>query len=242
MIMIRIKLRQIFWGATAIVSLCLALALSFYAIRNATRQIAADEQVPVVPVVLLDAGHGGEDGGAVGLDGLVEKDLNLEVTLQLNTFLRAMGYETILTRTEDCDLHDPDADSCQQRKVSDIRARFAMMETLGEDDLFVSIHMNKFGQASARGTQVFYGANNPQSAELAESIQTTVIQLLQPDNHRQIKRSGDSIYLLYHAERIAVMVECGFISNPSDAQKLQEETYQRELSFAIAAGILAYAS
>jgi len=240
MIVIRIKLKHTFLALGTIALMFAMVLLSFYYVRHTTREMGAAEQAPIIPVVLLDAGHGGEDGGAVGLDGLVEKDLNLAVTLQLNTFLRAMGFETQLTRCEDCDLHDPEAGSCQSRKVSDIRARFAMMEALGDNDLFVSIHMNKFGQASARGTQVFYGANNPQSVVLAESIQATVVALLQPENHRQIKPSGDSIYLLYRAERIAVMVECGFISNPGDAENLQEETYQRQLSFAIMAGILGY--
>ena len=237
--MIRIKLKRVFWGSGICLLIGLVVMLGFLQVRYATQQISTVEQ-PTVPVILLDAGHGGEDGGAVGLGGLVEKDLNLQITLQLNTFLRAMGFETQLTRTEDCDLHSPEAGNMRQRKISDIQARFAMMEALDDNDLFVSIHMNKFGQASARGTQVFYGANNPQSAVLAENIQQSVVALLQPENHRQIKASGDSIYLLYNAERIAVLVECGFISNPSEAELLQEEAYQRQLAFAVASGILGY--
>jgi len=239
MIVIRFRLRRALWLVSAVAAMFALTLLGVHFVRDAARQVSVPENFDV-PVVLLDAGHGGEDGGAVGLDGLVEKDLNLAITLQLDVFLRAMGYETVLTRCEDCDLHDIAASSLRERKRSDIRARFAMMEALGEDDLFVSIHMNKFGQANARGTQVFYGPNNPQSAILAESIQESVVQLLQPDNSRQVKRSGDSIYLLYHAERVAVLVECGFISNAAEAGLLQDEQYQQELAFAIAAGILEY--
>jgi len=241
MIFVRVKLRHMLFGTASCLIICALTLLGVAFARNATQQVSITEQNPA-PVVLLDAGHGGEDGGAVGIGGLVEKDLNLEITLMLDYFLRALGYETILTRAEDVDLHDLMAQTLRTRKVSDIQARFAMMEALREDDLFVSIHMNKFGQASARGTQVFYSQNNPQSSLLAESIQQNVIALLQPENHRQIKPSNDSIYLLYHANRPAVLVECGFISNAAEAGLLQDADYQNQLAFAIAMGIMEHQS
>jgi len=239
MLVIRFKLRRALWGASAIAAVFALTVLGLHFAREATRQVSVVEDF-MLPVVLLDAGHGGEDGGAIGIDGLVEKDLNLAITLQLDVFLRALGYETILTRSEDVDLHADDASTLRERKRSDIQARFAMMEALREDDLFVSIHMNKFGQASARGTQVFYSTNLPQSRALAESIQSTAVRLLQPENHRQVKPSGDSIYLLYHANRPAVLVECGFISNAAEAGLLQDEVYQRQMAFAVAIGIVEY--
>ena len=239
MIVIRFKLRRVLWVASAVAAVFALTVTGVHIAREATREVAVEEHCDL-PVILLDAGHGGEDGGAVGIGGVVEKDLNLAVTLQLDYFLRALGYETVLTRREDCDLHAQEASTLRERKRSDIQARFAMMEALGEDDLFVSIHMNKFEQASARGTQVFYSTNLPQSRVLAESIQETVVRLLQPENSRQVKPSGDSIYLLYHAPRPAVLVECGFISNYDEAQRLQNEQYQRELAFAVAVGVLEY--
>jgi len=216
-------------------------ALGIFFVRDAAHFTNSQANSPV-PVILLDAGHGGEDGGAVGIDGLVEKNLNLAITLQLDFFLRAMGYETVLTRCEDCDLHAPEASNLRERKTTDIRNRFEMMEALRDNDLFVSIHMNKFGQASAWGTQVFYSKNNPQSLVAAESIQRSAVRLLQPNNSRQVKPSTDDIYLLYHANRPAVLVECGFISNAAEAQKLQQEDYQKQLAFTIAAGIAEYYS
>jgi len=239
MVIIRFKLRRALWGASAVAAVFALTVLGVHLAREATKEVVVEESY-VVPVVLIDAGHGGEDGGAVGVDGLVEKDLNLGVALQLDWFLRALGYETVMTRCEDCDLHSEEAGNLRERKRSDIQARFAMMEALSEDDLFVSIHMNKFGQASARGTQVFYSTNLPQSAVLAESIQCSVVRLLQPNNSRQVKPSGDEIYLLYRAQRVAVLVECGFISNAAEAVLLQDEAYQRQMAFAIAVGVLDY--
>jgi len=210
-----------------------------FLVREAAWEAAAGPH-GAVPVILLDAGHGGEDGGAVGVGGLVEKDLNLAVTLKLDSFLRAMGYETIMTRTTDTDLHDSAAAGLRERKTTDIHNRFHMMEALPAGGLFVSIHMNKFGQASARGTQVFYSKNNPESIVLAESIQQSVVRLLQPENHRQVKPAGDSIYLLFNAQKPAVLVECGFISNPGEAARLQEDGYQNALAFAVGCGVLDY--
>jgi len=239
-IFIRFRLKRAVLAAGSVIAACVFMALGVFLVQRAARLAAAGPVNSPDPVILLDAGHGGEDGGAVGIGGVVEKDLNLAITLKLESFLRAMGYQTILTRTSDADLHDLTAATMRERKVSDIHNRFAMMEALREKDLFVSIHQNKFPGSGARGTQVFYAKNTPQSAVLAESIQQSVVRLVQPENTRQIKPSGDSIYLLYYAKKTAVLVECGFLSNAGDAGKLQQDEYQNQLAFAIACGVLEY--
>ena len=242
MIVIRFRLKRALLGAGAFAAICGLTAAGIRLVQNAALQAGARPGSPN-PVILLDAGHGGEDGGAVGVGGVVEKELNLPITLKLDSFLRAMGYETVLTRSADTDLHDAAAAGLRERKTSDILNRFAMMETLRDTDLFVSIHMNKFaGGSGPRGTQVFYSKNHPQSLMLAQAIQQNVVRLLQPGNARQIKPSGDSIYLLFNAHKPAVLVECGFISNPAEAALLQDGEYQNQLAFAIACGILDYNS
>jgi len=241
MFVVSFRLKRALWGLGAAAALCALTALGIFLVRQASQAAASQEERPV-PVVLLDAGHGGEDGGAVGVGGVIEKELNLAVTLKLDSFLRALGYETILTRTTDVATYDADAVTMREKKVSDIHNRFAMMEALRQSDLFLSIHMNKFPGKSAHGIQVFYSKNRPESAALAQCIQESVVGLLQPENTRQIKPSGDEIYLLYYAKRPAVLVECGFISNAEEAAKLQEDEYQNRLAFAIAVGVLEYTS
>ena len=240
MFFIRIQLKRALWAMGLLAAACVFTALGIFLVQHGERRAAANPVNSPDTVILLDAGHGGEDGGAVGVGGVVEKDLNLAIALKLDSFLRAMGYQTILTRSSDTDLHDLTASNVRERKVSDIHNRFAMMEALREKDLFVSIHMNKFPGSAAHGTQVFYSKNTPRSAVLAQSIQESVVRLVQPENTRQIKPSGDSIYLLYYAKKTAVLVECGFLSNAGDAEKLQDEEYQRQIAFAIACGVLEY--
>ncbi|MDR0531813.1 MAG: N-acetylmuramoyl-L-alanine amidase [Oscillospiraceae bacterium] len=237
MFVIRFRLRRSALAMGGMIAACGLVAAGIFAAQRAARQTGAEPARPA-PVILLDAGHGGEDGGAVGVDGIVEKEINLPITLKLNAFLRALGYETQLTRATDASIHDAKASTLRERKTSDIHNRFHMMEALTENDLFVSIHQNQFPSSAAHGTQVFYSKNHPQSAVLAEDIQRSVVALLQPENTRLVKPSGAEIYLLYHAKIPAVLVECGFLSNPSDAALLKTDEYQNKIAYAIACGIL----
>ena len=184
-----------------------------------------------LPVIVVDAGHGGMDGGAVGPDGLLEKDLNLSISLRLADFLRAFGFPVVLTR---------DADEMQGGKAEDIRARAALAESCGEDAIFVSIHQNKFPQTSSHGTQTFYGMKNPESQVLAELLQTEIVARLQPDNHRLSQPGGSGIYLLKNLPCTAVMIECGFLSNYGDVSLLTDDEYQSALAFVIAGVLLEY--
>ena len=190
-------------------------------------------------VIILDAGHGGYDGGAVASDGTVEKVINLQIVQKLDRICRAAGLQTVLTRTDDNSIHDAQITSIRQQKISDIHNRLHIMEQT-ENSLFVSIHQNHFTQPRYRGTQVFYSGNLPESRSLAQSIQQAVTQSVQPENTRTVKRSGTEIYLLYHAVRPAVMVECGFLSNPQETELLKTDAYQQKLAMAICKGIIEY--
>lgn len=187
--------------------------------------------------VIIDAGHGGVDGGAVGVDGVVEKGINLAISLKLKALFTASGYQVIMTREDDRSIHDEGSDTIRQKKKTDIHNRFKMIEDHPEA-LFLSIHQNKFGQSQYSGTQVFYSANNEISKQLAQSIQESVKTLLQPQNDRAVKPAGDNLYLLYHAKSPAVLVECGFLSNPTEAKLLQSDAYQSKMAFTVYCGVL----
>lgn len=189
--------------------------------------------------VIIDAGHGGEDGGAVGVGGLVEKDINLPVALKTAESLKKDGYDVILTRDGDYAVYSEEAKTLREKKVSDIHNRFGIIEDSG-DCLFVSIHMNHYDSPYVCGAQTFYSGNNPESKKLAESVQTAIKTLVQPENERVVKKATSSIYLLYYAQVPAIMVECGFISNENEAQKLKTSEYQNELASAICEGINHY--
>lgn len=189
------------------------------------------------PLIIIDAGHGGEDGGAVGTGGVLEKDLNLDIALTLGDMLSANGVPVFLTRDEDIMLYDKNSDYRGRKKVLDLQARLKIsLEHPGA--LFVSIHMNSFPQKQYSGLQVYYSKNNPRSRELAEIIQSTVREALQPENRRETKGAGSNIYLLHEMEGVSVMVECGFISNEAECAKLATPDYRQQLALALFCAIM----
>ena len=194
---------------------------------------------PELPVVVIDAGHGGEDGGAVGVTGLVEKELNLDIAKRLAALLEADGYRVVMTRTEDVLLYDRNVDFQGRKKVLDLAARQAIGDAHA-DGVFISIHANTFSQSQYHGLQIWYGAKNAQSACLAEQIRSEVVRTLQPDNHRLSKQAGSNIYLMYHLQMPCVLVECGFLSNPTECAALEDAAYRQELALALYRGIVAY--
>lgn len=191
------------------------------------------------PLIIIDAGHGGEDGGTVSSSGIVEKDINLNVSLKIHQILKLYGFETLMIRSEDKLIYDSDCKTVRQKKVSDIHNRMNIVNKY-PDSIFLSIHQNHFDQSKYCGAQVFYSKNNPASMEIAECIQSSIISKLQPENSRQVKPCGSEIYLLYHAKSPAVMVECGFLSNGAEAQLLNDDEYQTKMAAAIIQGILTY--
>ena len=208
----------------------LAGVSSLFARRTQSdRQTAAEH--PAMTVV-IDAGHGGEDGGAVSADGLAEKDLNLDIALRLHDLLTANGIPVVMTRTEDTLLYDRSVNYKGRKKALDLAARRGIAEKT-QDCVFVSIHMNAYPDERYDGLQVWYSPNNAASKLLAEAVQSMARELLQPENDRQVKPATSAIYLLHHLNVPAVLVECGFLSNPAEAAKLATPEYRQKVAFSL---------
>ncbi len=213
--------------------LLLSAITALFAHWNASPTLPAEEtETAPLRTVILDAGHGGEDGGAETADGILEKDLNLAIVFLLRDLLEADGVRVILTRDTDTLLYDRNVDYHGRKKALDFAARQKIAEET-PDSVFVSIHMNTYPRADCTGLQVWYSPNHPDSKALAETIQGTTKTLLQPENHRTVRASGSNIYLLHHLESPAVLVECGFLSTPAEAEKLTDPAYQKQLAFTL---------
>ena len=204
--------------------------LSYAPVSNTSRES---------PLIIIDAGHGGKDGGAVAADGTQEQYLNLSIALKIDEYLSSQGYRTLLTRADDSSIHDPDAETIREQKVSDIHNRLNIVEN-NPGCILVSVHQNYFTESKYNGTQIFYSPNDSSSEYLAESIRQSVVSSIQPDNTRQIKKCDDSIYLMYHTTQTAVLVECGFLSNVEETEQLKTEAYQSALAKSVSDGIIEY--
>ena len=226
-------------GVRNMVKCALFAALS--ALFVAVAALQTRNNLPTVadsrPLILLDAGHGGFDGGTVASDDTVEKDINLEVTTDLSVVLRLLGYRVSTTRKTDTALDDDPTKTIRERKRADMAARLALYDAAS---LVISIHQNHFPDASCRGTQVFYSTNHPDSEVLAEKIRQATVSRLQPDNRRACKAGSKDILLLHKTTSPAVIVECGFLSNPEERALLKSEHYRRRLALAFADGIVQF--
>ena len=200
---------------------------------------AAAESVPAPastpkPLLVIDPGHGGEDGGASS-PSVLEKELNLDVSLRISDLCSLLGIPAVLTRTEDVLLYDyyHDLDDYRgKQKTYDLRNRLRIAGESGAA-AFLSIHMNQFPQASCRGMQVYYSPNTAASEELAERIRTSALLRLDPGNKRENKRATDDIYLLSRIRIPAVLVECGFLSNQDERALLADPAYQQRIAAAV---------
>ena len=198
-----------------------------------------NNEIEPIPTVIIDAGHGGEDGGTVSSKGINEKLINLQISEKIQALLILNGYSTLMTRTDDRLIYDSSAVSIRDKKVSDLRNRLKLAEA-NPDGIFLSIHQNYFRESKYWGTQVFYSVNNPESKIIAESIQNSTKNKIQLNNNRKIKQSGKEIFLLNNIKTPAVMVECGFMSNYSEALLLEDFSYQLKMSLSIIDGINNY--
>lgn len=189
------------------------------------------------PTVILDAGHGGEDGGAVSQAGAAEKSLNLSIALTLGDMLRACGVDVVYTRTDDSGLYDGAVPG--HRKMTDLKNRLAVREKY-PDAIFLSIHMNTFSDPRYDGMQIFYSVNDPTSETLAELLRETNRTYLQPENQRACKAANSSIYLLDRAQGTSVLAECGFLSNPDEAARFMTAEYREQVAAVLCVGILNY--
>lgn len=185
--------------------------------------------------IIVDVGHGGFDSGKIGVNGELEKDINLQVALKLKKALEDKGMEVIMTREEDKGLYDENASN---KKVQDLQRR---CDLINEHNplMTVSIHQNSYTSPEIKGAQVFYYTTSTESQKIAETIQEALIQGVDPQNHREAK-ANDSYYMLKKTSSPIVIVECGFLSNPEEAGKLTDEAYQQKLAEAIRLGIFQY--
>ena len=188
------------------------------------------------PVIVLDAGHGGIDGGCSSADGIPEKGINLNILLNLRGLLEISGYEVRVTRDTDRSIHDPGIEGIANQKSSDMDNRLAILNE-PENAVCISIHQNQFTDPQYSGAQIFYAPTNPESEGLAQSIQTQFRTLLQPQNEREIKRCGKELFLCWYCEHPMVMAECGFLSNPEEAARLSDPDYQHQVALTLYAGL-----
>ncbi len=184
--------------------------------------------------VVIDAGHGGTDPGKVGINDQLEKDINLEIAIMLKDFLQAEGIQVIMTREGDKGLYDENASN---KKVQDMKRRLEIIEN-ANPVLVVSIHQNSYHEEYVKGAQVFYYAASEESKRLAGVLQEQ-LRALDPENNRQAK-GNDSYFLLKKTSRTIVIVECGFLSNREEAEKLSTHLYQEKVAWNIHMGIMKY--
>ena len=201
---------------------------------NAVNTLRGTEKEGNVTVV-IDAGHGGDDPGKIGINGALEKDINLQIVQRLKQYLESDGVRVVLTRETEDGLYDSNASN---KKVQDMKRRIEKIEQT-DPVLTVSIHQNSYPEEYVHGAQVFYYNGSSGGEKLAERIQEQMVRDLDPENHRQIK-PNDSYYLLKKTKGTIVIVECGFLSNAAEAEKLCDETYQDRVAWSIHKGILRY--
>ena len=197
-------------------------------IHTSSTQVVAEKK----KVIVIDAGHGGIDPGKIGIHGEQEKGINLKIAEFLKTFLELDGYEVVMTRTEDGGLYD---ENTSNKKVQDMKRRIEVIEE-ADPILVVSIHQNSYSEEYVKGGQVFYYGTSEVSKDLAETIQKQLKQL-DPENKREAK-ANTSYYLLNKTSRPIVIVECGFLSNAAEADKLSDPLYEERLAFRIFMGIV----
>lgn len=188
--------------------------------------------------IIIDPGHGGEDGGAVSFTNLPESGYNLDVAIRLQDLLRLLGYETKMIRTEDISIYTK-GETLAQKKMSDLRERVRIVNETS-NAILLSIHQNHFPDPDLQGAQVFY-ADTDGSEVLAKRIQTLLVSSVNPGSRRQIKKSA-GVYLMDHINCPGVLIECGFLSNPLEESKLRDPRYQKKLSAVISAAVSQFLS
>lgn len=199
-----------------------------------TRQTASNGNFKIV----LDAGHGAPDGGAVGISGVEEKDINFAIVQKLQEILENRGFEVILTRTDDSGLQDENADTIRKMKISDMNTRRDIVAESGAD-LFLSIHMNSFSDPKVSGLHIFYDKSHPDGEELAKRIQKKIGEVTGAETHT-VKTADESLFLMKNSPIPAILAECGFLSNPEEEERLKTEEYQAKIAWAIAEALLDY--
>ena len=206
------------------------------AVFRRDKQAVSNRELMTSPVLILDAGHGGEDGGAVSAAGVPESDINLQIVQKLELLFAFTGQTTRLTRSSQDAVYSPDAQTLREKKVSDLKNRVDLVNSVSGSFL-ISIHQNSLPGSRVHGAQVFYNAIEP-AQSTAISVQQSLNSAINPNNEKNAKQIDGSIYLTKNIQRPGILVECGFMSNAAEAEQLQTDTHQRRLSAAIVSGYL----
>ena len=206
---------------------------------NINKQTKETVALPITnKTIVLDAGHGGEDGGAVSDNGTTEANTNLKIVLKLQNLLEQSGCNVILTRSDDNAIYSIDSKTLKEKKVSDIKERVKIGNN-SSADIFVSIHLNKIPQQQYYGWQTFFKNGNDQGEKLANKIQENLNEAIQKENKR-VPLKIDNVYIIKHVEIPTCIVECGFLSNPEEEKQLMQDEYQNRLAWGIYTGIIDY--
>lgn len=223
------KALMILFSGFLLIAVCINIS---YKIDDVMVKTVGINNIQTKKTVIIDPGHGGIDVGTVGIDGSLEKNINLSISLDLYDFLMVSGINTVLTRDGDYEMYR----AGEQRTKSDLYNRMDYINSV-PNSILISIHQNHFENEAEWGTQVWYSPNDDISPTLADKILQSVKKNIQPENKRENKVSDNSYYILYKAQKPSVMVECGFVSNENENKRLQDKEYQRDMAYSILAGI-----
>lgn len=231
-------MKKSYWVALLpfyLLALIICAGLAGFGSRSVTTAVQ-NQPVDREFTVVIDAGHGGIDGGATSCTGVLESAFNLQIALRLNDLLHLLGYDTLMIRTTDTSIYT-EGSTIASQKVSDLKERVRIVNET-ENAILVSIHQNTFSDSRYSGPQVFY-ANTDGSKALAELFQGKLNSTLAPESKRVCKKA-DSVYLLQNITKTGVLIECGFLSNPTEEAKLREVGYQQKLCAVIASGLVEF--
>ena len=231
---IKFKMR---WAVLLCFTIVVAGVLIYVSHRSEEQTVAA---FPMRNrIIVIDAGHGGPDGGASDATGVCEKDINLNIAKYLEVYLKQSGAKVVMTRTKDVSLHTNDNASVKNRKREDLLKRKEIANTSGAD-MMISIHLNCFEQTKYNGAQVFYETNFAESKALATAIQKAMRENLNPNNNRLEQKINDTKIQFQNLSVPSVLVECGFLSNPEEASLLKTPEYQQKTALAVYLGIIQF--
>lgn len=214
--------------------LILSLTVCVITFTNRTVTVLSEESLPQREyTIVIDPGHGGEDGGAVSLSGKPESGYNLQISLRLRDLLALMGYDIIMTREADISIYTK-GETLAQKKASDLKERLRIVNDT-DNAILLSIHQNYFSDSRYSGAQIFY-ADTPCSQQLASRMQAMFISTVNPGSNRQEKRAS-GIYLMEHIQTTGVLIECGFLSSPQEEAMLADPAYQKKICCIIATSV-----
>lgn len=224
--------------------MAILLPVGMFTIRTANNNLKNNNIIATMATpatsktIVVDAGHGGEDGGAVASDGVMEADINLKIALKLQNLLEQSGATVILTRSDENAIYNLDKKTLRDKKNSDIKNRVKIGNN-SSADIFVSIHLNKISQSEYYGWQTFFKDGSEEGKRLATCIQNNLNEAIQKENKR-VPLKINNVYIIKHVEIPISIVECGFLSNPEEREQLEDNSYQNKLAWGIYNGVMDY--